>query len=109
MLIADKNNPAFTLSDKTISSRKKLKYILRQSWFWAIVILILLLCMVPSVLTTVLWPKPPLVVIIFRNQWATVPQKPGMPQLSLPVKNVIVAQTGGDACRSRVSAEFGLS
>lgn len=47
-IATDAKNPALILSDKNISWKIKLKFIIRQLWFWGLVALIVFLCIGPT-------------------------------------------------------------
>ena len=106
-MIVDSSNAAFVLSDSSVSLGEKFNYVLKQRWFWSLLIFLTLISMFASMLVYVIRIKMDLKLIVDRASWGASDPTSELKELILPVKRIIVTDTkDGDSCTTRVSIKY---
>lgn len=103
--LEDKRNPALVLNDENVELAQKVRFILRQKWFWAL-LLIFLLFSLPNLIVSILLVATDRVVIVqSRAAWGAKHPNPGLVDVIIPVDNIIVTHTADEPGSCTTQAE----
>ena len=108
-ITTDSRNLSSFSSVNNAISPKKTGIVMTRKWFLGFIVLIALVCIIPTIIILILWPKQQYncydcVVVNNRNTWDALPSNPGLRDLRVPVERVIVTYTADEAesCTTKV-------
>lgn len=105
-IISDSGNAAFVLNDRRKQLSEKARFLIKQRWFYGLILLVLLIIAFINTLVIVLSANKSntIIIVVDRDKWGADPPKEGLTNFQLPIKRIILTHTADEeeSCGTQV-------